>query len=175
MRTLLEHWPPAPTLRTERLQLEPLRVAHAAEMAALLDDPRLHVFTGGAPRTPEELRHRYEQQVRTWSLDVRRRWVNWIVRDLAGARAVGGVQAVVTVEDDVNTAELSWILGSRHQGHGYAREAATAMIGWLRRQGAQALFAEIHPENAPSMALARRLGLTPTATVGERGDVRWSG
>ena len=35
--------------RTERLDLEPLTVAHAAELAPLLDDTRLHEFTGGAP------------------------------------------------------------------------------------------------------------------------------
>ena len=35
--------------RTERLDLEPLAVAHAAELAPLLDDPRLHEFSGGAP------------------------------------------------------------------------------------------------------------------------------
>jgi hypothetical protein len=33
--------------RTERLDLEPLTVAHAAELAPLLDDIRLHEFTGG--------------------------------------------------------------------------------------------------------------------------------
>jgi hypothetical protein len=33
----------------ERLDLEPLAVAHAAELAPLLDDPSLHEFTGGAP------------------------------------------------------------------------------------------------------------------------------
>jgi len=34
---------------TERLDLEPLAVAHATELAPLLDDPSLHEFTGGAP------------------------------------------------------------------------------------------------------------------------------
>jgi hypothetical protein len=34
---------------TERLDLEPLTEAHAAELAPLLDDPALHEFTGGTP------------------------------------------------------------------------------------------------------------------------------
>ena len=38
-------------LSSERLVLEPLRVAHAAEMVAVLDDPQLHTYIGGAPAT----------------------------------------------------------------------------------------------------------------------------
>jgi len=34
---------------TERLLVEPLLQAHAAELFPLLDDPALHEFTGGAP------------------------------------------------------------------------------------------------------------------------------
>jgi hypothetical protein len=34
---------------TGRLDLEPLAVAHAAELAPLLDDAALHEFTGGTP------------------------------------------------------------------------------------------------------------------------------
>ena len=55
----LEDWPSAPTLRTARLSLEPLRVDHAEEMAPLLDDARLFDYTGGSPMTLEELRSRY--------------------------------------------------------------------------------------------------------------------
>ena len=53
-------WPEAERLRTERLALEPLRVAHAAEMADILDDAGLHTFTEGSPLTGTELRERYE-------------------------------------------------------------------------------------------------------------------
>jgi hypothetical protein len=39
----------AETIATERLDLLPLQVGHAAEMAAVLGDPALHTFIGGAP------------------------------------------------------------------------------------------------------------------------------
>lgn len=89
----LDDWPPAPVLRTARLSLEPLRVDHAEEMAPLLDDPRLFVFTGGSPRTLDELRSRYEQQVNVGSVDRCERWLNWVVRARSGGEAVGGMQA----------------------------------------------------------------------------------
>src|ERR1700722_17820785 len=44
---------------TERLDLEPLAVAHAAELAPLLDDPFLHEFIGGAPLSAAALAARY--------------------------------------------------------------------------------------------------------------------
>ena len=47
--------------RTERLDLEPLVVAHATELAPLLDDARLHEFTGGAPLSAAALAVRYER------------------------------------------------------------------------------------------------------------------
>src|SRR5918994_597824 len=45
----------AETIRTERLDLLPLRVEHAAEMAVALSDPALHTYIGGSPETPEGL------------------------------------------------------------------------------------------------------------------------
>jgi hypothetical protein len=46
----------AEPLRTARLDLEPLRVEHAAEAAPLFADERLHTFTGGAPAGEAALR-----------------------------------------------------------------------------------------------------------------------
>ncbi len=45
----LEH---PPVLRASRLDLEPLRVEHAQEMAPLLEDAGLHLYVGGQPATP---------------------------------------------------------------------------------------------------------------------------
>jgi RimJ/RimL family protein N-acetyltransferase len=170
----LDDWPPAPVLQTECLSLEPLRVDHAEEMAPLLDDPRLFVFTGGSPRTLDELRSRYEQQVSVWSVDRCERWMNWIVRARSGGEAVGGMQATMTLHGDAVVGELAWIIGSRHQRRGYAREAAVAVAAWLREQGAQILFADIHPEHEASMAVARALGLTPGDQILESGEIRWT-
>ena len=56
------HWPRAELLTTARLRLEPLRVDHAPEMVAVLDDPALFDFTGGTPPTEADLRARYRRQ-----------------------------------------------------------------------------------------------------------------
>ena len=90
--TALGDWPAAPILSTERLELEPLRVNHAAEVAPLLNDPDLHTFTGGTPATVAELRLTYTRQVTGRSADRSERWFNWIVRHRTSGVAVGTVQ-----------------------------------------------------------------------------------
>ncbi len=174
MRALVD-WPPAPPLETVRVSLEPLRVAHAEEMAALLDDERLHAFIGGAPRTLEELRDRYHEQVRGWSVSASDRWLNWVVRERASGAAIGGMQATLRVSAGDVVAELAWIVGTAFQGRGYAREAAAAMIAWLREEGADRLFADIDPGHEASQRVARSLALTRSGEPGEEGSERWTG
>jgi RimJ/RimL family protein N-acetyltransferase len=170
----LEDWPSAPILQTARLSLEPLRVDHAQEMASVLDDPRLFVFTGGSPSTLDELRDRYQRQVIGWSHDRRERWLNWILRERGTGQAIGTTQATITIDGEAVIGEVAWIVGSRHQRRGYAREAADAMAAWLRAQGARSLFAEICPEHEASMNVARHLGLKPGDEILESGETRWS-
>jgi RimJ/RimL family protein N-acetyltransferase len=149
-------------LRSERLALEPLAAAHADELAPLLDDPGLHAFTGGQPLHLDALRERYAR------LEGAEDRLNWIVR--AGADAVGYVQATVEGE----AADVAWVIGTAHQGRGYAREAAAAMVAWLRAQGVRRIAANIHPEHAASIAIARHLWLEPGAARAD-GEIRWAG
>src|SRR6059058_1561421 len=97
----------AEPLETGRLLLEPLRPDHSAELAPVLADPALYVFTGGDPPSAAELGERYERQARGRSADGRELWLNWIVRERAGGAAVGYVQA--TVEPVSGVAEVAWV------------------------------------------------------------------
>jgi RimJ/RimL family protein N-acetyltransferase len=154
--------------------LEPLRVDHAGEMFAVLDDDALHRFVGGRPVGEAELRARYARQVAGRSPDGRRRWLNWIVRRSADGVAMGFVQATVSDGDEGGrlTAELAWTIGVAFQRRGYAREAALAVVGWLRSRGVARFVAHIHPDHAASATVARALDLRPTAIVVD-GEVRW--
>ena len=167
-------WPAPPTLKTERLVLEPLSVDHAEEMAPLVADEALHAFTGGRPDTPEELRHRYARQAGGRSPDGAQRWLNWIVRLEQTGAAVGTVQATVGGGEHAPVvAELAWVIAAKHQGHGYATEAAVEMARWLREQGTTVLAAHIHPDHKASMRVASALGLAPTDEFVD-GEIRWT-
>ena len=158
-------------IETARLLLEPLRVEHADEMAPVLDDASLHTFTGGRPATVDELRARYARQV-AGSGDGAEGWLNWVLRQRSDGRPVGYVQATVHRRGDEQVAEVAWVIGSAHQGNGYATEAATAMVGWLRRQQVSLVYAHVHPEHAASSAVAAAVGLAPTDETVD-GEVRW--
>jgi RimJ/RimL family protein N-acetyltransferase len=159
-------------LITDRLALDPLRVADAEELAPLLDDQALHAYIGGRPDTVEELRRRYRRQVAGRSPDGSACWLNWVVRRRDSGAAVGTVQATVTTQDDRAVAEVAWVVAAPHQRRGYAREAAAEMVRWLRQGGVELVVAHADPGHAASIAVARALGLQPTEQVVD-GEVRW--
>ena len=155
-------------IKTDRLVLEPLRVQHADEMVDVLADPTLYEFTGGEPPGLAELRERYQWQVRGRSPDGSEEWLNWIIRLTADGRVIGFVQA--TIVD--GHADVAWVVGVAWHGHGYATEAARAMIDSLSANGVQAVTAHIHADHAASAAVASRLGLVPTNEI-EDGEIVW--
>jgi RimJ/RimL family protein N-acetyltransferase len=166
-------FPSALPLHGLRLDLEPLTVAHAAEMAPLLDDVDLHTFTGGVPLRLEELTERYRRQVLGRSADGSEAWLNWVVRRRDTGRAAGYLQVTVTREQDLQVAELAWVISPVHQHQGFATEAATAVADWLRSSGITTLVAHIHPDNLASATIAQRIGLHPTADE-QDGEIRWT-
>ena len=155
-------------IRTDRLELTPLRVDDAAEMVAVLADPRLYAAIGGAPPTLGELRLRYELQVRGASADGRETWHNWIVRPRPGREAAGFVQATVTGDG----ADLAWVVGVPWQGRGYATEAASGVVAWLSAHGVTTITAHVADGHRTSEAVAERIGLVRTGTV-EDGEIVW--
>jgi RimJ/RimL family protein N-acetyltransferase len=60
--------------------------------------------------------------------------------------------------------EIAWALAPEARGRGYASEAAAAAIGWtFDTLAVDRIVSIIHPDNAPSQAVARRLGERRTA------------
>ena len=168
----LEDLPEQGPVLGDLVVLEPLRVAHATELRVVLDDPGLHTFIGGTPATEAQLVERFGRQVEGWSPDRSERWLNWVVRRRADDQAVGTVQATVTSVDGSLAAELAWVIGTAYQGQGHARDAAEAMVRWLRLHRVSVLVAHVHPDHHASQAVARRLGLTRTGTWHD-GEERW--
>ncbi|HJS94771.1 MAG TPA: GNAT family N-acetyltransferase [Solirubrobacteraceae bacterium] len=152
--------------------LEPLRVAHADELAPVLDDQKLHEFIGGRPATAPELRERFERQTRGHSPDERERWLNWVVRLKHTGEVVGTAQVTVKPDDADPQALIAWVIATKHQGQGLAKEAAGLVATWLRGQGIDRLGARIHPRHAASIAVARSIGLAPTPTTVD-GEIQW--
>lgn len=156
---------------TARLVLKPLTESDADEMADVLAAPELYTFIGGEPPTLAGLRARYARLAVGHSPDGSQEWVNWIVRRAEDGAAVGTVQA--TVVDGGRRADVAWVTGTAWQGRGYAVEAASALVAWLRERGVVEIGANIHPEHAASARVAERIGLAPTGELDDEGEQIW--
>ncbi|MFG2624514.1 GNAT family N-acetyltransferase [Streptomyces sp. NPDC048473] len=155
---------------TARLDVLPLRVAYADEMAAVLDDPALHTYTGGAPETADELRARYERQT-AGSPDPGVGWWNWVLRVRDEGCLAGYVQATVNARDA--EAEIAWVVGAKWQGRGYAKEAAVGLVAHLLgAEVVRTVVAHIHPDHGASAAVAAAAGLVATEEWCD-GERRW--
>jgi RimJ/RimL family protein N-acetyltransferase len=161
----------AVTIRTARLELVPVRVQYAEEMARVLGDPALYTYIGGTPESVEQLRSRYER----WSAgspDPMVTWLNWVIRLRSDGHLTGTVQATIGPEDDGVVAEVAWVVGTAWQGRGIATEAAAALVEWLAGQPVHVIIAHIHPDHAASAAVATAAGLAPTDRW-QDGERRW--
>ncbi|MFF8784974.1 GNAT family N-acetyltransferase [Streptomyces sp. NPDC015125] len=158
-------------IHTRRLTLLPLLADHAGELAAVLSDPALHTFTGGAPASPEALRTRHERLV-AGSPDPAVTWCNWVIQLRDRGCLAGTVQATVTVDAHGSAAEVAWVVGTDWQRRGIATEAARGLVAWLRHRSVQTLIAHIHPDHHASAAVAAAAGFTPTGHE-QDGETRW--
>ena len=153
--------PRADEIVTDRLRLTPLSPADADALFPVLDDERLHAFTGGRPDMLEELRARLNAWSSERSPDGQQAWLNWLVRSSDG-RILGATQATVERGPHGLVAILAWTTATAEQGRGVASAAAAAMAGWLVGSGVGRLEAHIHPAHLASAAVARKVGLAPT-------------
>ena len=147
-------------------------MAHAAELAPLLDDTALHEFTGGAPLSAAALAARYARLAVRRSPAGDQMWGNWVVRVRATGMVAGTVQATLPAGGPAaGPAEVAWVVVRPAQGRGYATEAARSLVALLHEAG-WTVVAHIHPGHLASQRVARSAGLSPTADVRD-GEIRW--
>lgn len=94
--------------QTERLGLEPLTSAHAAELALALDDEDLHRFTGGVPLSLDALTQRCGLLTARRSPDDRQLWsvAAFIHPEHVASQAVA--RAGMAVTDVIRDGEQCW-------------------------------------------------------------------
>lgn len=156
-------------LRTDRLDLLPLRAVDAAEMVGVLSNSDLYSFIGGGPPSLVDLESHYTAQIAGPSSG-EEVWHNWIVRPNDTGMAVGYVQATVTGD----SSDVAWVIGVEWQGQGFASEAAAAMCNWLATQGVESFSAHIHPGHIASQRVAESLGMEATGEIDSDGEVVWA-
>lgn len=158
-----------PTLTTARLTLRPYAPADLEDAAAMLGDPAV-VATIGGPFTREEVWNRILRYIGHWQL---MGYGSWAVREKATGAYVGDAVLMdsrrATSPNFEGTPEAGWLLNTRFHGRGLAHEAVAAMLRWADAHGLPRTVAMIAPANAPSIALAGKLGYRPAGEVAYKG------
>ena len=159
------------TLATPRLRLEPLTRHHAPELFEALASPALYAMMDEKPPASlEAVVERYTRLESRRSADGREAWLNWVVREMDSAAAIGYVQA--TLQED-GTTFIGYVIAPAAQRRGFAREATSAMLEELRAAyGAKRFRASADARNASSIALLRALGFTNDGA--DAGDLLFS-
>lgn len=160
-----------PVVRTERLRLEPIGFAHSAGMYALWSDAAVCEYSGTVTD--------YDRVVITMpaaSAAESDRIIDFWLR--AAADGWGFRWAVILEDGDAfagsvgfnslgATSEIAYHLLPAFWGQGIMSEASQAAIAWRRDRSPAAIEAFVDPANAPSIALAERLGLVATDELSE--------
>jgi len=161
----------------DRIALEPLTAAHAAELFPLLCQSAIYNYIADPPPVSEEaLAERYRCLESRSSPDGTQQWLNWAIRRREDRECIGFVQATIYTG---GTADLAFVLGSQFWGLGLAYEVCTAAL-WLffSEFGISSVFATADGGNVRSCALLLRLGFErvapscyPHGTPGEGDEV----
>jgi RimJ/RimL family protein N-acetyltransferase len=159
----------APRIRTDRLLLLALD-ADALDACIAGDRERLSALTGAtfpvplvAPPLLDDALPYMRDQLRAAPADVG--WWPWLIVVAETGQAVG-VLGLAGRPDDDDSVLLGYSLYPHAEGHGFATEAAQALIGWaLGQPGVQAVRATIPVGHTPSLRVAARLGMRQIGTA----------
>lgn len=141
-------------LKTDRLTLVPLDTSRVAGLAEVYADPEVARYIGGDRLTVEGTRDQVLLFEQIWR---DRGYGQSAVIETASGAMIG--RAGLHYWPNWNEVELGYVVARAWQGRGLACEAAQAWVEWaFKHLPEDHLIAVIHPENAPSIALAQRLG-----------------
>ena len=160
---------PAPVLETERLILRGFVAEDFAAHKTIMLKPEVNAFLGPA-MADEDMWRRIVSSVGMWTVCG---YGGWMVERRDDGRILGNV-GIFDGRRGIGwdgQPEMGWIFDSEVHGQGYAGEACRTMLSWADSHLAgQTLWAMITPGNAPSMALAQRLGFSPEPARDYKGE-----
>ena len=160
-----------PLIETERLLLRPYRTSDHEAMHRIFSDSAMFAYSHRGPMTTEESWSLLLRQIGHWTafgfgiFGVRERNSGELVGEAGPSDFRRGLGAAFDPFP-----EMTWSIAPAAQGRGYAREAAAAVLGWLRASAAPArTVCLIHEGNEPSLRVAESLGYRSFASLAYRG------
>lgn len=154
-------------LSTERLVLRPVTADDHAALLAHWTQPDVRRFLfDGAALSAAEVAETIEESIGDFAASG---YGIWLIELGPGAALAGSARLVGTAglrPLEESGLEIFYSLAPGAWGHGYATEAARAVVEYgLGPLGLPEVLAEVDEGNAASVAVVKRLGMTPYAVV----------
>lgn len=153
------------TLHTPRLTLRPWRPDDAPALFDIYSRWEVARFLGSAPKVLETM-EQAERAAQRWSELDHELYGVWAVVLSEEDRPLGSVllkelplSGGGETPQSSGDVEVGWHLHPDAWGHGYATEAAQRLLRHGVDGGLAEIFAITYPENTPSQAVCRRLGM----------------
>jgi len=148
-------------LSTERLALRPVTADDHPALLAHWTAPDVRRFLfDGAALSAAEVTETIEESIRDFTASG---YGIWLI-ELGSRPGLVGTAGLRPLEE--SSLEIFYSLAPGAWGHGYATEAARAVVEYgFGPLGLPEVLAEVDEGNAASVAVVRRLGMTPYAVV----------
>lgn len=150
-------------LETPRLTLRPWQDSDLESLAEICSDPVVMKYVGSGELWPVERCLAFIKK--NTRLLEERGFCQWAV-ELKDSGQMIGFCGFVPYDGDI---EIGWRLTSRCHGLGLGLEAAKAAIQFAQHAGMTRAVARVQTENAASLRLAQRLGMTKTMSLSRDG------
>jgi RimJ/RimL family protein N-acetyltransferase len=146
---------------TERLQARDWSPDDAPSVLGIYRDPDVVRFLGSVPQPvvdEPEAAGRIERWTAYNATQAGTPYGFWALETRDGT-LVGAT--LLKPLPDAEEVEVGWHLGKAHWGRGYATEGARGAVAHGFANGLDTVYAVVYRDNAASLAVARRLGMTP--------------
>jgi RimJ/RimL family protein N-acetyltransferase len=157
---------PVYPVRSERLLLRPFNEADLPALLAYHSSPAVHQFLPMEPMDADGVLHRLRQGL--WSrstLDEEGEILFLGVALMSTGELIGDVMLRWLSGQD-QCGEIGYVINPAHGGHGYATEAARAVLHLAFDElELHRMIARIDPRNTASLRLAERLGMRREALL----------
>jgi RimJ/RimL family protein N-acetyltransferase len=148
-------WP----LETERLALRPYEEGDFGAYHAIRALPEVSTYLYDGPLGLAEAREKHTRLVASRGLEAEGDWLPAVIGLRDSGTMVGDV-GLHWASVQHRTGEVGFVLDPAHQGHGYATEAARAMIGWgFGTFGLHRMIGRTEARNTASARVLEKLGM----------------
>jgi RimJ/RimL family protein N-acetyltransferase len=149
---------PRVELLTPRLSLREFRDGDHAAVHAFASDPEVTRYTDWGPNDPDDTSVFLAKAAQNTSAQPRTRYPLAVV-ERAGDVLIGSVDIHV-VSREHRRGEMGYVLNRSRWGHGYATEAAAAVLRFgFDRLGLHRISATCDPDNTASARVLERIGM----------------